>query len=133
MHKSNVNIEKAYTWRKYHDDMCIHCMSFCCRLPVEVSLEELVDMGVLDEFFLEEPIKNTVKHLEREGVIKHYRYKTELFTLAQNSDKDCVFLDLQTRRCSLAQRRPQACKDYPMSGPRPGFCPYIRKEQLLED
>ena len=131
MHKSNVNIEKAYTWRKYHEEMCDHCMSFCCRLPTEVTIDDLIHMGALDEFYLGEPIKAVVKHLEKEGVIKYYRHKTELFTLAQNGDKDCVFLDLETRKCSVYDRMPKTCRDYPIVGPRPGFCPYVKKEEDL--
>ena len=68
------------------------------------------------------------------GIVKHYRHKVELFTLAQNGDKDCVFLDLETRKCSITRdRRPKSCREYPLVGPRPGFCPYVRKEKESEE
>ncbi|WP_043148357.1 YkgJ family cysteine cluster protein, partial [Pseudogulbenkiania ferrooxidans] len=63
-------------------------------------------IGVVDEFELEEPIKSIAKRLEKQRVIQHFNFKNSLFTLAQRANGDCLYLDAQTRRCTIYERRP---------------------------
>ncbi|WP_370448043.1 YkgJ family cysteine cluster protein [Chromobacterium violaceum] len=39
---------------------------------------------------------------------------------------DCLYLDAQTRRCTIYERRPNTCRNHPKVGPKPNFCAYTR-------
>lgn len=123
-----VDIEKLYTWRKYREGDCDNCMAYCCKLPVEVTVEDLVKMEVICDFTAGEPIKNIAKQLKKEGVVQRFNLKREIFTLAQYENGDCLFLDQETRKCTIYDKRPTTCMNHPQVGPRPGFCAYIKKE-----
>lgn len=96
-------------------------------MPVEATSDDLVRMGVAtaDEFTLEK--KKTIRRLTTEGIIVSYREKTSKFTLRQHSSGDCIYLD-KDRRCSIYDKRPQTCRNFPQIGPRPGYCPSRTKE-----
>lgn len=96
-------------------------------MPVEATSDDLVRMGVAtaDEFALEK--KKTVRRLTAEGIVVSYREKTGKFTLRQHSSGDCIYLD-KDRRCSIYDKRPQTCRNFPQIGPRPGYCPSRTKE-----
>ncbi|SUX40454.1 Uncharacterised protein [Chromobacterium violaceum] len=78
-----ADINRLETWIKYKNGLCDDCMASCCTMPVEVKLPDLVRIGVIDEFELEEPIKGIAKRLEKQRVIQHFNFKNSLFTLAQ--------------------------------------------------
>jgi len=95
---------------------------------VEVSVQDLVKMQVIEQFDADGPLKDIAKNLKKSGVIKRFNQKHETFTLAQFSNRDCVFLNQETRKCNVYENRPNTCRDNPeILGPRPGFCPYERK------
>uniref|UniRef100_A0A8W7P8Q0 Peptidase U32 collagenase domain-containing protein n=1 Tax=Anopheles coluzzii TaxID=1518534 RepID=A0A8W7P8Q0_ANOCL len=121
-----ADIERLETWVKYKNGLCSDCMGSCCSMPVEVRLPDLVRMGVVDEFELEEPVKNIAKRLEKQRVIQHFNFKHGIFTLARRANGDCQYLDQQTRLCTIYERRPNTCRNHPKIGPKPGFCAYTR-------
>ncbi|MBP4052152.1 YkgJ family cysteine cluster protein [Chromobacterium violaceum] len=121
-----ADINRLETWIKYKNGLCEDCMASCCTMPVEVKLPDLVRIGVVDEFELEEPIKGIAKRLEKQRVIQHFNFKNSLFTLAQRANGDCLYLDAQTRRCTIYERRPNTCRNHPKVGPKPNFCAYTR-------
>ena len=122
---SNVELSKPFTWVKYKEGMCDNCMALCCRLPTELTLDELIRMEVLTEFHRDEPIKKVAKELKKQGIIKLFNLKREIFTLNQRSDNDCIFLDEETRRCTVYENRPDNCRDFPKEG---GTCAYTKKD-----
>lgn len=124
---TNVDPNKPYTWKKYKDGMCDNCIATCCTMPVEVSREDLLHMGLITDFDMEEPVKTLEKRLIKEGWIKHYRHGTEKFTLKQKKNGDCILLDSDHRRCTIYNRRPKVCQEFPKVSSRPNFCPYLRK------
>lgn len=63
----------------------------------------------------------------RAGMVKNFRVKTGLFTLAQRPNGDCLYLDSE-RRCTIYDKRPSVCRRFPEIGPRPGHCPAERFE-----
>jgi Fe-S-cluster containining protein len=65
--------------------------------------------------------------LMKEGIISSYRQGTELFMLTQKHGRDCYFLDSKTRLCTVYDKRPGVCRDFPSIGPRPSFCPCTPK------
>jgi Fe-S-cluster containining protein len=95
-------------------------------MPVEVKLPDLVRLGLVGEDEAAFNIRNMVRRLVKEGWIKSYREKTGVFLLAQKNGDDCVYLDSKTRRCTVYEKRPDTCREFPQKkGSRLGWCPYL--------
>lgn len=94
-------------------------------MPVEINADDLVRLGIAKQDEVDQSKKRLAKRLRKEGIIASYREGTDLFMLAQRANDDCVFLDLQTRLCTVYDRRPGVCRKFPEIGPRPGFCPAV--------
>ncbi len=95
-------------------------------LPVEVKIEDLIRLELVTADEAIGSHKKIAKRLQREGIVKSYRTSSGLFMLEQNEGRDCYFLDKKTRLCSVYEKRPGVCREFPKTiGPRPGFCPYI--------
>ncbi len=118
------DLDRPGTWLKYRAGLCEHCQATCCTMPVEVRLADLVRMGVVDEFEAGEPAKQIARRLMKAGIIEHFNFKNSIFTLARRASGDCRYLDAQTRRCTIYDRRPATCRNHPQVGPRPGYCAY---------
>lgn len=119
--------DRLETWVKYYKGLCSTCQATCCQLPVEVKLEDLIRLGILDDFAREEPVKNLTKQLKKQGIIEHFNHKKLLFTLTRLANNDCYFLDTKTRRCTVYENRPNTCRNHPQVGPRPNYCAYRPK------
>ena len=133
MNEAQADITRTETWRKHRQSLCASCQGWCCRLPVEVRVEDLVRMGVIDPFEAEEEPRLLARKLKKAGIIDHFNFKNSLFTLAQRANDDCLYLDEQTRRCTIYERRPRTCRNHPTIGPRPGFCPYRQQEPSSDE
>lgn len=97
-------------------------------MPVEIRLQDLIRLGLTDEDEASGSIRKLAKRLMKDGVIKSYREGTEFFMLTQKTNDDCYFLDSKTRLCTVYEKRPETCRDFPsIVGPRIGFCPVQRK------
>ena len=115
-------------WRSYQAGLCTTCKGNCCTMPVEVKSSDLIRLGFVTIDEIQHSIKKTAKRLKKEGLIASYREGTDLFMLTQKSNDDCYFLDSKTRLCTVYDRRPDTCRDFPVRvGPRVGYCPYERK------
>lgn len=119
-----ANIDDTSTWSKYNAKLCASCNATCCTLPVEVRVFDLVRMKVISEFDQQEPAKKIAKKLREQGVISHFNFKNEIYTLARKANDDCIYLDSSSRRCTIYAQRPDTCRNHPIVGPRSGFCPY---------
>lgn len=117
-----VQIERPSTWVMYKKGMCDGCWSGCCTLPVEVSAVDLMRLGLLTEDEAAASLKKSAKRLMKEGVVRSFQSKTQIFTLEQKGGRDCIFLD-SNRMCTVYEKRPEVCRKFPKIGPRPGFCP----------
>lgn len=91
-------------------------------MPVEITLSDLVRMGLADADPAMESPKKIAKRLQKERIIKSYRASSGLFMLMQKSNDDCLFMG-DDRLCTIYERRPEVCRAFPSIGPRPGFCP----------
>jgi len=103
-------------------------MGSCCSLPVEVKPADLIRMGLMDEFELEENPKFIARRLMKEQIVEHYHNKSETFTLSRMANGDCLYLDSRSRRCTIYANRPDTCRNHPRIGPRPGYCAFIPKK-----
>lgn len=116
--------DKPWTWVKYREGLCQGCSGSCCTMPVEVKSEDLIRLGLTDEDEINQSPRKVAKRLMKEGVISSYRDGTGLFMLTQKPNDDCYFLDLKTRLCTVYEKRPGVCREFPNIGPKPGFCPH---------
>lgn len=121
------DLDRLGTWLKYRPGLCEQCMATCCTMPVEVRLADLVRMGIVDEFEAGEPAKQIAKRLMKAGIVEHFNFKHSIFTLARRANHDCIYLDAQTRRCTIYDKRPATCRNHPQIGPRPGYCAFRTK------
>lgn len=121
-----VDKDKPRTWKKYTNGMCNGCMSYCCSMPVEIKLSDLLRLELITEDDLQDGPKKIAKKLIKEKYIKNYRQGTEFFMLESKPNGDCIFLD-QNRLCSVYEKRPETCRKFPDIGPRPGHCPSVLK------
>ena len=97
-------------------------------MPVEVGAQDLIRLGVVTSDDISHALKKTVQRLIREKIIVSYRKGTDLFMLSQKANRDCLFLDSQTRLCTVYEKRPEVCRQFPSIGPRPGYCPVGKKK-----
>lgn len=117
-----ADLDRLETWVRYRNGLCSDCRATCCTMPVEVRLDDLVRLGVVDEFERGEPIRLIARRLEKARIVDHFNHKQEVFTLARQASGDCLYLHAQTRRCTVYARRPTTCRQHPQIGPRPGHC-----------
>ncbi len=123
-----VDVDRPDTWTRYRAGLCDTCAANCCTMPVEVRLPDLVRLGLVDPFEAEhEEPKQIARRLTRAGLLEHFNFKHAIYTLARRASGDCHFLDRDTRRCTVYERRPDTCRKHPQVGPRPGHCPYGRR------
>lgn len=95
-------------------------------MPVEVRIEDLVRLELVTEDEAQGSQKRVFKKLKKAGLVSSFRDGTGLFMLSQKKMSDCIFLDSDTRLCTVYERRPGVCRQFPSIGPRPGYCPCIK-------
>ena len=117
------DVQRPSTWVKYKKNLCEGCWSGCCTLPVEVSVMDLIRLDLVTEFEAAESLKKVARRLSREKVIQAFQAKSQLFVLAQRNGRDCIYLDPKKRICTVYEKRPEVCRQFPKIGPRPGWCP----------
>ncbi len=127
-HSLPVDINNTDTWTKYKKGLCDRCVANCCTMPVEAKLSDLIRMELVTPFEAEhEELRLIARQLKKEGLIDNYNPSAEIFTLARMANRDCLYLDTHTRRCTIYAKRPDVCRKHPQISPRPNFCPYEKK------
>ncbi len=124
---SEISLDRPSTWPAHKKGLCEGCWGGCCTLPVETSAFDLIRLGFTDEYEAGQSLKKTAKRLKATGVIEAFNAKTGNFTLAQRHGRDCIFLHPKTRLCTVYEKRPEVCRQFPKIGPKPGCCPALRK------
>jgi Fe-S-cluster containining protein len=122
-----AELDRIDTWIRYESNMCHSCVSSCCTMPVEVRFNDLLRIGLVEEFERGEPRKSIAKRLQKEGIVERYNQKAEIFTLVRMANNDCLYLDRKTRLCTIYDKRPDTCRNHPKVGPRPGYCAFKPK------
>lgn len=121
-----VDVDRLETWSKYKSGLCASCAANCCTMPLEVQLSDLVRLGLVDAFEVDNvEHKLIARRLLKARLIDHYNPRHDIFTMARRASGDCNFLDATTRRCTVYEQRPETCRLHPQKkSPRPGFCAY---------
>ncbi len=91
--------------RVYFD--CSKCPAFCCAIYERVEVTKR-DLNRLAKFFsvsIETARRRYTKLHEGERVLR--RTKDTIF------DEACMFLDHETRACTIYHGRPKVCREYP--------------------
>jgi Fe-S-cluster containining protein len=96
-------------------------------MPVEIKAKDLIRLGLADVDEVSISPKKLAKRLIKEGIVSSYREGTGNFMITQKANDDCYFLDTETRLCTVYDKRPDTCREFPSIGPRPGYCPSTRK------
>jgi Fe-S-cluster containining protein len=123
-----VDKDRPSTWKKYDSEKCKTCRANCCAMPVEVKISDLIRLELTSRDEADHSIKKLAKRLKKEGYISSYREGTELFMLTQKANSECYFLDSKTRLCTVYEKRPDTCRQFPSQlGTRVGFCPVESK------
>jgi Fe-S-cluster containining protein len=84
-------------------------------------------MGLISEDEAQGSLKRAARRLADEGIVVSFRARTGLFILSQRQNGDCIFLGETDRLCTIYDKRPDTCRNFPEVGPRPGYCPAQRK------
>ena len=121
-----VNFDLPSTWVKFRPSLCQGCLALCCSLPLEVDKDDLLRLELISEDEYSGSLKKVAKRLQANKLIKNFRAATGLFTIAQKMDGTCLFLS-ESNQCTVYEKRPRVCRDFPKIGPRPGYCPCIKK------
>lgn len=119
---SPVDMGKPSTWVRFRPSLCEGCQADCCRLPVEVTAADLLRLGLVAPDECQGSLKRVARRLIEAGIVKSFSARTGLFTLEQRHGGDCQFLGTD-RRCTVYERRPDVCREFPRIGPRPQYCP----------
>jgi Fe-S-cluster containining protein len=93
-------------------------------MPVEIKASDLIRLEIATQDEVDNSVKKLAKRLKKEGYISSYRDGTEFFMITQKPNDDCYFLDSKTRLCTVYEKRPDTCRQFPSQmGTRVGFCP----------
>lgn len=120
-------VQAPDTWRQYEKGLCSDCWAGCCTLPVEARASDLVRLGLATAEEVDWAPEEVAAKLFKRKIIQSYDPRDQMFTLAQVSGRDCIYLSPVTRRCTVYEKRPDTCRNFPKVGPRSGFCPYQPK------
>jgi Fe-S-cluster containining protein len=122
-----ADAQRPSTWRKYRSGLCHDCWAGCCTLPVETSASDLMRLGLVTEDEAASSLKKIAKRLLSNGTIQAFNAKSQIFVLEQRNGRDCIFLG-KDRLCTVYEKRPEVCRQFPKIGPRPGWCPAAPKQ-----
>lgn len=112
------------SWSLYKKGLCDDCWGGCCTLPVEAKPSDIVRLELATAEEMEFDPAAVAHRLKKEKLIQAYNDKSEMFIIAQRAGRDCIFLHAQTRRCTVYEKRPDTCRNFPRVGPKANFCPY---------
>lgn len=128
-----VNPQHAYAhaqrpseWVKYQKNLCVDCWAGCCTLPLEASVQDLIRLELTTEQEASESLKKLAQRLMKDHVLQSFNTKSQLFIFEQRHGCDCLYLG-KDRLCTVYSKRPEVCRKFPKIGPRPGYCPYLKK------
>lgn len=122
MPSSRRDAQRPSTWVLYRKGLCEGCSAGCCTLPVEVNVHDLIRLGLTVEEEAAVSLKKLAQRLMKAKIIKAFNARNQLFILDQRNGSDCLYLD-RNRQCTVYEKRPTVCREFPKIGPRPGFCP----------
>ena len=102
---------------------CAKCPAYCCSYPeIEVTPSDIERLAKRFGLGYKEAEERFTKYDAKEKVRLLRHRKDRIF------DTVCMFLDQETRRCTVYESRPGVCRAYPDS-PRCGYYDFLRFER----
>lgn len=106
---------------------CLKCPGYCCTYPrIPVTDADIERLALRFELTPAQARRRFTKKGADEGeqVLRHK--DDPIF------DSSCRFLDTETRRCTIYEHRPSACREYPGSG-RCGYYDFLASERRRQE
>lgn len=104
---------------------CTKCPAYCCSYDrIIVSRRDLSRLAAHFGIAPEIAARRFTKTVEGEHVLRHQ--KDPIY------GSICMFLDLESRRCTVYTARPGVCHEYP-DKPRCGYFEFLKWERRHQD
>lgn len=106
---------------------CLKCPGYCCSYPrIPVTDADVARLAGRFGIPPEEARRRFTKRGQDEGerVLRH--------THDPIFDSSCRFLDVEKRRCTIYEHRPDACREYPGSA-RCGYYDFLASERRRQE
>lgn len=106
---------------------CLRCPGYCCTYPqIPVKNRDIRRLAKRFGISDEKARKRFTKKGEETGtrVLRHR--DDHIF------DSACMFLDAETRRCTVYEHRPTPCREYPGTG-RCGYYDFLASERRRQE
>lgn len=104
---------------------CLKCPAYCCSYErIDVTQRDIVRLAKHFGVTPEQALRRFTKIKEGDRVLRHQQdtvYKSI-----------CMFIDQETRRCTVYDARPGVCRQYP-EGNRCGYYDFISWERRHQD
>jgi len=104
---------------------CSKCPAYCCSYErINLNGRDLKRLAKHFDVDVEIARARFTKVVEGDVVLRHQKdhiYKSV-----------CMFLDRDTRRCTIYEARPGVCHEYP-EGPRCGYYDFLKWERKFQD
>lgn len=104
---------------------CLKCPAYCCSYDrIIVNGHDIRRLAKHFDITVEQAIDRFTKLVENERVLRHQ--KDEIY------GSICMFIDKETRRCSVYKARPAVCHEYP-DRPHCGYYDFLTWERRQQD
>src|SRR5450432_11538 len=104
---------------------CLKCPAYCCSYDrIIVNGHDVRRLVKHFSITAEQAIDRFTKLVENERVLRHQ--KDEIY------GSICMFIDKETRRCSVYKARPGVCHEYP-DRPHCGYYDFLTWERRHQD
>jgi uncharacterized protein len=104
---------------------CLKCPAYCCSYDrIIVNGHDIRRLAKHFSITAEQAIDRFTKLVENERVLRHQ--KDEIY------GSICMFIDRETRRCSIYKARPGVCHEYP-DRPHCGYYDFLTWERRQQD
>jgi uncharacterized protein len=112
-------IERSPARKPLYD--CLKCPAYCCSYEqIQVTKRDLNRLAKHFGIDAETARRRFTRKVEGSDVLRHQ--KDRIF------GSICMFIDLETRRCSVYDARPGVCHEYPAQ-PRCGYYEFLSWER----
>lgn|SRR5574341_170871 len=118
---------KVFPIRAQTKYSCSKCPAYCCSYPdIEITRGDVERLAKHFDLPYRETEERFTKPDPKEKVRLLRHREDRVFGTV------CMFLDQETRRCTVYEARPGVCREYPDS-PRCGYYEFLKFERAHQD
>ncbi len=111
--------------RKHYN--CLKCVAYCCSYAhIPVTKEDVKRLAKHFDLTPEKAKKKFTEYGDKDSprVLKH--------TEDEHFETSCMFLDKETRNCTVYHARPGICREFPTQS-RCGYYEFLKFEREVQD